>query len=71
MPKPTYVVIERSADGGDEFIHEAFEATDDAAAIAKALAKWGRIPFDLVRSESASKPSDSVYAHPPTDGHSH
>ena len=75
--KPTYVVIElRTAglDGDDGLVREALEAEDDASAIADAIATWGKVPFDLVRSDAPDKRSVSIYSHtpskaPPKQGH--
>jgi hypothetical protein len=69
QPKPTYILIElRTAgpDGENDFIREAFEAQDDAAAIANAKARWGTVPFDLVRCDASGERAVSVQSHRPT-----
>jgi hypothetical protein len=69
QPKPTYIVIElhtAGPDGENDFIREAFEAQDDAAAIANAKTRWGTVPFDLVRCDASGERAVSVHAHRPS-----
>src|SRR5262245_10981795 len=64
--KPTYILIElRTAglDGDNGFVQEAFEAEDDASAIANAVARSEGIPFDLMRSNGSGKKSINIYSH--------
>jgi len=69
QPKPTYIVIKvhtAGPEGEDDFIRGAFEAQDDAAAIANTIARWGTVPFDLVRCDASGERAVGVYSHRPS-----